>query len=302
MWCKQGLIFAPNGEWWWARKYAMLPTVEIINAERLRIYYASLDDNKFGRIGYIDVDAHNPQHILHKPEEPILQLGPLGSFDDSGVNPSCVITINGKKHLYYIGWQLCSRVPYMLFSGLATSKDGIVFDKHSQVPILDRTNDEPYSRSAPFVLESDGIFHMWYWSCKHWTDLNNKIHYNNVIKYASSPNGIQWNIHPEDVILPDFKDEFSVGRPWVIKENNLYKMWYSIRSLSRPYRIGYAESSNGIDWERKDHLAGIDRSNAGWDSEMICYPCVVDIHDKRYMFYNGNQHGSTGFGYAVFKN
>jgi hypothetical protein len=32
---------------------------------------------------------------------------------------------------------------------------------------------------------------------------------------------------------------------------------------------------------------------------MICFPCVVDVRGRRYMFYNGNRHGATGFGYAV---
>jgi hypothetical protein len=28
----------------------------------------------------------------------------------------------------------------------------------------------------------------------------------------------------------------------------------------------------GIEWERKDKGAGIDESETGWDSQMICYP------------------------------
>ena len=40
------------------------------------------------------------------------------------------------------------------------------------------------------------------------------------------------------------------------------------------------------------------KDKTGWDSEMICYPCVVKTKEKYYMFYNGNSHGKTGFGYA----
>ena len=85
-------------------------------------------------------------------------------------------------------------------------------------------------------------------------------------------------------------------------------MWYSFRSITNyrssrdsSYRIGYAESSDGIKWERKDHLVGIEKSDDGWDSEMIEYCHILDINGKKHMFYNGNGFGKTGFGYAVLE-
>ena len=76
-------------------------------------------------------------------------------------------------------------------------------------------------------------------------------------------------------------------------------MWYSYRGVA--YRIGYAESENGIQWKRKDDLAGIDVSPDGWDSEMIEYPFIFDHKGSRYMIYNGNGYGKTGFGLAVME-
>jgi hypothetical protein len=80
-------------------------------------------------------------------------------------------------------------------------------------------------------------------------------------------------------------------------------MWYSYRgSENNPnYRIGYAESSNAINWIRKDESAGIDVSLTGWDSEMICYPFILDFQNIRYLFYNGNGYGRTGFGIAILE-
>jgi len=69
--------------------------------------------------------------------------------------------------------------------------------------------------------------------------------------------------------------------------------------LELSYRIGYAESSNGVDWKRKDNDVGIDVSPSGWDSEMIEFPYVFDNKDTRYMLYCGNGFGKTGFGYAI---
>ena len=48
-----------------------------------------------------------------------------------------------------------------------------------------------------------------------------------------------------------------------------------------------------------DEEVGIGPSESGCDSEMICYPCLFDFEGKRYMTYNGNEYGKTGFGIAV---
>ena len=52
-------------------------------------------------------------------------------------------------------------------------------------------------------------------------------------------------------------------------------------------------------WIRQDQKIGIRRSIKGWDSEMICYPAVININNKTYMFYSGNQVGRSGIGYAI---
>ena len=74
-------------------------------------------------------------------------------------------------------------------------------------------------------------------------------------------------------------------------------MWYSHRGGA--YRIGYAESEDGKSWERMDNTVGITTSASGWDSEMIEYPYVFDHKGTRYMLYNGNGYGKTGFGLAA---
>ncbi len=74
-------------------------------------------------------------------------------------------------------------------------------------------------------------------------------------------------------------------------------MWYSYRG--HRYRIGYAESADGINWQRMDDAVGIDVSPTGWDSDMIEYPYVFDHGRRRYMLYNGDGYGKTGVGLAV---
>lgn len=309
IWKKKGFIFVPQMEVSWAKSYAHLPTAEIIDNKIIRVYFSTLDENNFGRVTYVDLDINNPQNVMYFHKDPVLELGPLGSFDDCGTVPSCILYHNDMKYLYYIGFQRCEKVPYMLFTGLAQSPLGQSnFQKLSAVPILDRTNDEPFSRSAPFIIKEGNQLKMWYWSCIKWdTREDGRAHYNNVIKYATSTDGINWTPLDKVCIEPNFQNEYAVGRPTVIKNNDLYKMWFSTRTFcstdnNNSYFIGYAESFDGINWDRKDECAGIERSESGWDSEMVCYPYIIKVLDRYMMFYNGNQHGKTGFGYAVLEN
>ena len=301
-WIKKGLIYCPTGDLWWARTHAYVPTAEVLD-DCIRVYFASWDVNRFGRIGFVDLDIYDPSRILYLTPKPILDIGELGTFDDCGVTPSCVFSVGGLKHLYYIGWQQTERVPHMLFTGLAISIDGSNFTRYCVVPILDRIDGEPFSRSAPYIIVEDGIWKMWYWSCFRWSkEEGETARYYNVIRYAESYDGIDWRSDPHVCVSPEGPVEYAIGRPWVVKDGGVYKMWYSIRSKAQiSYRLGYAESLDGLHWKRKDHEVGISVSETGWDSEMICFSSIVNAGGKRYMFYNGNRHGENGFGYAVLE-
>lgn len=300
-WKKLGLIYAPDGSQWWARSYAHLPTADIVDDRFIRVYFAGLDENKYGRIGFVDLDIDEPTRILKIGPEPILDLGERGTFDDCGVNPCCLVHKEGRSFFYYIGWQRMERVPYMLYTGLAVSRDGEHWERNSPVPVLERTASEPFLRSAITVMEDEGRFKGWYVSGLGWEKIRDAFYPTYVIRYAESNDGKNWI--SRDRVCIDFQDpdEFGFGRPWVVKDGGLYRMWYSIRSRTRPYRIGYAESRDGLAWTRLDGKAGIEKSASGWDSEMVCYPCVIDVRGKRYMFYNGNRHGASGFGLAVLE-
>ena len=74
-------------------------------------------------------------------------------------------------------------------------------------------------------------------------------------------------------------------------------MWYSYKGCE--YQIGYAESLNGVSWERKDDLVDLPKSSHAWDSQMMAYPYVFTHGEKYYMFYNGNNYGEKGIGIAT---
>jgi hypothetical protein len=299
-WRKGGRIYVPSGDRWWARSYATMPMVEP-RGDVLRVYFAGLDEERRGRIGFVDVDARDPARILGESTEPILDIGAPGLFDDSGVNPSCLVTVGGKRLLYYAGWQRCERVPYMIFAGLAAAEGDGPFERVQSVPVLDRTPREPFLRSATSVHVEDGRFRAWYVSGLGWVKVAGRPLPTYVIRAAESSDGLHWESREEPCFSFADEDEFGFGRPWVVRDPGGYRMWYSIRSHHRPYRLGYAESADGIRWTRRDAEVGLGPSVEGWDAEMVCYPCVVDAAGSRYLFYNGNGHGASGFGYAVLE-
>ena len=295
-WEKHGLIIEPQKHLWWMQTHAMLPTVDQLEGSLYRIYFSGRDKENRSHIGYAVVDVNNPYKILEYCSDPALTLGNLGCFDDNGVTPSSIVNYDGKKYLYYIGWNKRSTVRMSLVAGLAISSDrGKTFKRYSKAPILERTDKEPYSiLTAPYVLIENSIWRMWYDSGIEWVhpDL---ARYN--IKYAESKDGVHWN--RKAVVCVDLKseNENALARPCVLKDADLYKMWFAYKGEN--YRLGYAESKDGITWERKDEQAGIGVSESGWDSEMIEYAFVFKHNSKKYMLYNGNNYGFSGIGLAI---
>jgi len=304
-WRKLGRVFAPDGSLPWARTHAHVPTAMLMG-NFIRIYFAGFDKEKIKRIGFADVQADDPTRIIAVSQEPVLNIGEPGTFDESGVVPSFVLNHDG-IWLYYFGWQLLGGdLPRYLFAGLAISRnEGRSFERYSQVPILERNDEERFIRSTVSILkEKRGgfeYFRCWYASSNRLIDINGNIIPSYTIKYLESNNGVYWP--DEGKLVMDFvnEKEFAFVRPWIIEEQNKYKMWYSIRRKNKGYIIGYAESKDGIEWTRKDGEVGIEKSEEGWDSEMICFPSIVDAEGKRYMFYNGNNYGETGFGVAILE-
>jgi hypothetical protein len=306
-WKKRGRIFVAEGQYPWMMSHAQVPLVDELSADVLRIYFGTRDRMNRTLTTYVEVEADDPTKILYVHERPVLDLGELGTFDDSGVMPSWMVTRDGVKWLYYIGWNVGTTVPYRNSIGIAVSHDGgKTFARLYKGPILDRTNTEPHFCATPCVLKEGDRWRMWYLSCVRWEMYKGLAEPYYHIKYAESKDGVTWD--KRGAVAIDFKtpDEGGIVRPCVIRNGRVYQMWYSYRDgkdfrthKEHSYRIGYAESQDGITWTRQDERAGIEVSTSGWDSEMLAYPYVHRRgNGDLYLFYNGNGFGRSGFGFA----
>jgi hypothetical protein len=301
-WIKEKNIFSPDKNYTWMQTHAANPFAVQKSEDIFRIYFTCRDIESRSHIGFVDIDFSDSHKIINISSEPVVEPGELGMFDDSGTAMGYYLVINRIAHIYYLGWNLKKSVPWLNTIGLA--KQNVLtgkFEKVSKAPMMDRSNEDPFSISYPSILFENGIYRMWYGSNLKWGKIQNEM--DHVIKYAESMDGINWERRNIIAVNLFHEGEYALSKPFVIKEDNKYLMWYSYRANKtiNTYRIGYAESNNGLDWERKDGEAGIDVSSNGWDSEMICYPYVFDFKGKRYMLYNGNGYGKTGFGIAVLE-
>jgi hypothetical protein len=297
-WRKDGLVIQSPPPVSWAESHAMVPFVEPVDDE-LRLYFSGRDAAGRSVTGYADGDPRHPTS-LRFAEQPILEPGPLGSFDDSGAMGSSLVAHAGRKYLYYIGWTRGVSVPFYTFIGCATSDDGgQTFRRASDAPVVERGPHDPYLTTSPWVLVEDGLWRMWYASGTRWEPTaDGPRHFYNV-RYAESDDGVRWRRDGHVCLDYGAEGEYAIARPCVVKIGGRYRMWYSYRGDA--YRIGYAESADGLEWERRDDEAGIDVSAEGWDAEMIEYPFVFEHGGDWLMLFNGNGYGATGIGLAVLE-
>ncbi len=294
----------------WAHSHCHKPTPLIIDKETIRIYFGTRSIDGITRTTFVDLDATDIYNLKVKyvHDKPVFDIGKIGTFDDSGANVSSLVEFENKIYMYYIGWNPSTTVHTRNSIGMIISEDkGLTFNRIYDGSILDRTKDEPYYTGAVDVKKENDLWHCWYTSGSKWKMINGKPEIQYHIKYAKSTNGIDWIRNNIDCILPATEIE-ATARPSVFIKNGQYHMLYSKRKIDgfrinpdNGYKAGYATSSDGIVWERKDDELNFRLSNDGWDSEAVAYPYVIKVKDKYLCFYNGNGFGKSGFGYAILE-
>lgn len=295
-WVRQGLIIEPSGLAPWITSHAALPIAHPLGDRTHRIFISARDEQNRARIGYVDADLAQGS-VTGVSDGPSLNLGELGTFDDSGVTGSCLVAHEGRLYLYYSGWSLGVTVPFYFYVGLAVSDDaGKTFQRVSKAPVLERNAVDPYLTASPSVLVEAGVWRMWYVSCARWAmEAGQPKHYYHI-RYAESRDGIQWDRRGH--VAVDFQDaaEYAMARPCVRREGDTYKMWFCARGTT--YRLAYAESDDGLVWRRMDEAVSLTGEPGAWETEMQAYPEVVDHAGARWMLYNGNGYGRSGVGLA----
>jgi len=306
-WKSHGRIFSTEAHAPWVHSHAQVPT-PFVMADRLRVFYAGRNSAGKSFITYVDFAKNDLTKVLYASEAPVSDLGKVGTFDDEGMMPSALISFKDKVCFYYSGWNRRLTCPYHNATGLLFSDDGgETFYRPFEGPVLDRIPHEPYLAVTPTVLVEDGVLKMWYVSGTSWERVGESYEPVYVIKHAYSSDGISWS-RPGDVCLPQRFPFEAFSRPCVIRHDGIYRMWYCFRDSHDyrggvgSYRIGYAESPDGVNWLRRDASPETNIPRGDWDMQMQCYPYIFELDGTRFMLYNGNGFGRSGFGLAEWIN
>jgi hypothetical protein len=314
-WKKLGRIFdptkykLPND----CFEFAQSPQALVFD-DFVRIYFSSRQTDTTGKflshISFIDIDK-NFKEIINVSTDTVIGLGDLGCFDEHGIFPMNVIRDRNKILAYTCGWNRRVSVSVETSIGLAVSNDnGLTFKRIGDGPVLTSSLHEPFLVGDPFVAVFENIYHIWYIYGTKWAYYPEEDTYERVYKigHATSDDGVSWNKEGKQLISDKLNSDECQALPTVIDFNNKYHMFFCYRQATdfrknenRSYRIGYAFSEDLDNWIRDDGNVGIDVSEDGWDSEMLCYPHAFHCDGKIYMLYNGNEFGRFGFGFAVLE-
>jgi predicted GH43/DUF377 family glycosyl hydrolase len=299
-WKKMGLIYSPKEDLAWGVQGALTPT-PVLMGDFIRVFSGFRDREGVSRIGYVDLDADNPARILAVSSNPVLDIGKAGAFDDHGVILGDVVQVGDLWRMYYVGFQLVPGVKFLAFTGLAISdRKCATFSRWSEAPVLDRSDEGLYIRAIHTVLYEDNVWKAWYAAGRSWQLLDGWPYPSYEIRYAESSDGIHFSSEGVLCLAPQ-GEEYRIGRPRVFREGDSYGMFFTKGDHAGSYLSCYASSNDGQSWHRDDAAIGICPSREGWDSRALCYATPLDVGEKRYLFYNGNDMGRDGFGYAERK-
>jgi hypothetical protein len=220
---------------------------------------------------------------------PILPLGSSGAWDEIAAGEVCVIKDGTTYKMWYSG----ANAAGLFRIGYAESTDGISWNKHTGNPVLAvggvGTWDEA-GVASPVVIKVGSTYKMWYTG----KDASEILR----IGYAESTDGITWTKSTSNPVLDKGTgwEALGVGSPAVILDGGTYKMWYSGKSGSGPLgdlKIGYATSSNGINWERYSGNPVLGPGPTGsWADRGVGVASVIKDGSTYKMWFTGY----TGFG------
>lgn len=278
--------------------HASNPLAIHLKDDIFRVFFSGRDKKNKSSVGFVDIDIKKLK-IINVCNKVLFTYGDDNSFYSHGVSIGNLYSTKGHDYILFMGWQIKNKQHWRGDIGrlrLDDSKEMILEPRNA---FMASDEEDSISLSYPWIIYDEGYYKMWYGSTITWEAGNNEMLH--VIKYATSNDGEHWQ--KQGIAIPyELGIAQAFSRPCVINDEKGYHMWFSYRSGDgTQYRIGYSYSIDGLKWQNKLDEVGIDVSTKGWDSEMICYPFVFDHKGKRYMLYNGNDYGKTGFGVAILE-
>jgi len=261
--------------------------------DTLKMWYMASESGTNYRIGYAwSTDGLNWTKDTSNPV-----LTPTQSWEENSVFAANVLFTGSEYKMWYTGaFGPNARIGY------AWSSDGINWTKYPNNPVLIPGPDlwDNVLISRPYVIKSEmsDTLKMWY----HGYNGSNL-----QIGYATAVDETSWVKHQGPVLTVGTSgswDDRNVGHPTVYYDGQSYQMWFHGNRdnpfLSSTSEIGYAISSDGINWTKVDSINPILSPLTGtWESKAIFPGNVLFEGSEYHMWYTGDDGTTMRIGMAT---
>lgn len=173
--------------------------------------------------------------------------------------------------------------------GVTESDDGIEWSEIKTVLLCDKSSGWENIVNRCSVVFKDSKYYMYY------TGQQNGI---SRIGVALSDDGYNFVKEKDCILSPEYKWEgYSVMNPFVTFDNeeNVFKMWYSAGETYEPDVICYAESMDGIHFDKYNYNPIFIKGTESYDCAKVSVGHVIKKDEKYVMFYIGYQNVNKAY-------
>lgn len=220
-WTRRGRVLAPDSATWEGNYIAANGSVLAAGGGEFFYWYQAGDPPRIG--------LARSRDLLHwrKFPQPVLGLGPRGSWDERGVADSYTIRVDGRFYLYYLGMDRARRQRL----GVARSTDGIHWTKLRSNPILELGDPGSFDENGlgePAVWAAHGFYWMLYTG--RYRDEERRI------GLARSRDGVRWERVKQAPIFAGTEewDSKVVCDPTVQPDGDTIRVWFGGGDKPRP--------------------------------------------------------------------
>ena len=218
------------------------------------------------------------KRLVKHEANPVLDVGKQGDWDEKNCGCFSVDKFNGRLHLYYMGSG--NNNPWRI--GLATSDDGIRWQRHKSNPVLpagEAGSWDDRAVSMPYIVNDGKSLCMIYSGSGKGGGFG----------LAMSGDGVKWSRYGDKPLLRGIGGSMD---PCLRKFDGQYTLWYCGKQ-GKSFRLFRATSSDGIKWTKHPQPV-LPLGNKGeYDETSHAGPVVLKVDDVYYLFHLGG--GSRGW-------
>ncbi|MCU0435894.1 MAG: T9SS type A sorting domain-containing protein [Bacteroidia bacterium] len=228
------------------------------------------------------------------------------NWDAVATADACVLLVNDTFKMWYsgAGWLSAGDTSVNVRIGYAWSTDGLNWNQFAANPVLDRSSSDINAPDYWNVETANVIYdtaappaeryRMWYSGKQYDTALTTG---NYKVCYATSPNGINWTKYAGNPVLTAGSsadwNNLLISNVSVLRDGDTLKLWFASpdgflnnQPTDGKGNIGYATSTDGINWIKYPNpvlIAGVGNSP---DSAVVAEPSVLKIGNTYHMWYS----------------